>query len=89
VVLRSVRRNNYNDLDEFIKHEFYEYDYRAIQHHLDGARDNDNSAVDHDYNGGRKGYYDPSRNHDYLFFNDDDSGSTASPAASASAANND
>ena len=94
LVVRPVRRNDHNDLDNFIKHEFYEYDYRAIQHHFDAARDNNDRTVNN-YNGGRKGHYDPSRNYNYFFFNNDDfnddnnSSSSASPAASASAANND
>lgn len=51
-----------------------------------GARDNyDNNDSGHDYNGGRKGYYNPAVNYDYLY----DSGSTASPATSASRTNND
>ena len=52
----------------------------------DGARDDNHSGVNN-YNGGRKGYYNPAVNYDYLY--DDDSGSTASPATAASAANND
>jgi len=54
----------------------------------DCSRDNHDSGINHDYNGGRKGYYDPFRNYDKLFFNDDnDSGSTT--ACCSSNANND
>lgn len=51
-----------------------------------GSRDDyDDDSSGHDYNGGRKGYYNPAVNYDHLY----DSGSTASPATAASRANND
>jgi len=58
-------------IDPAIYYHYLVHDY--------GSRD------DYDYNGGRKGYYNPAVNYDYLY----DSGSTASPATSASRANND
>jgi len=68
----------------------YHYNYHNIYYHYlvndYGSRDNyDNNRSGHDYNGGRKGYYNPAVNYDYLY----DSGSTASPATAASRANND
>lgn len=69
MVLRSVGSN-----DDHNDHD-----------HDDGSRDNNDSGIDHNYNGGRKGYYNPAVNYDYLY----NSGSTASPATAASAANND
>lgn len=81
LVLRRVRNNdNLNDI-------YYHYlvnDYGSRDHYDDGAGDNNHSGVNN-YNGGRKGYYDPAVNYDYLY----NSGSTASPATAASAANND
>ena len=73
LVLWRIRSHNNFDYDHKY---YYDYDY----HHC--PRDNDNSRGN-DYNGGRKGHYDPAVNYDYLY----DSGSTASPAATASALN--
>lgn len=85
VVVRSFRRNNDDNLHDIYYH-YLVNDYGARDNYDNGARDNNYSGVN-DYNGGRKGYYNPSANYDHLY--DDDSGSTASPATAASAANND
>ena len=83
VVLRSVGSNDDHNYDD-------DHIYGAANDDHRSRNDND-SGINHNYNGGRKGYYDPSRNYDDFFFNDDDddSGSSASPAASSSSANND
>lgn len=80
VVLRRFRSH-----DDNLNAIYYHYlvnDYGARDHY-------DNNRSGNDYNGGRKGYYNPAVNYDYLFNYDDDSGSTASPATATSAANND
>ena len=82
MVLRSVGSNDDHNYDD-------DHIYGAANDDHRSRNDND-SGINHNYNGGRKGYYNPSRNYDYFFFNDDnDSASSASPAASASSANND
>ena len=84
VVLRPVRSNdNLND----IYHHYLIHDYDPRDNDDDDGAGDDNYSGVNDYNGGRKGYYNPAANYDYLY--DDDSGSTASPATAASAANND
>lgn len=85
VVIRPISRNNYHD----IYYHYLVHDYGSRDNYdNDGAGDDDYSGVN-DYNGGRKGYYNPATNYDHLYNYDDDSGSTASPATAASAANND
>ena len=80
---RTVHNDNINyDVHDYLLQQYYLH-YLVNDY---GARDDDYSGVN-DYNGGRKGYYNPAVNYDYLY--DDDSGSTASPATAASAANND
>ncbi len=86
VVVRSFRRNNNDNLHDIYYH-YLVNDYGARDHYDNGAGDDNHSGVNN-YNGGRKGYYNPAVNYDYLY-DDDDSGSTASPATAASAANND
>ena len=81
VVLRRFRSNDDNLND--IYHHYLVNDYGSRDNYDDGAGDDNHSGVN-DYNGGRKGYYNPAVNYDYLY----DSGSTASPAACASRANN-
>lgn len=87
VVVRSFRRNNNDNLHDIYYH-YLVNDYGARDHY-DNSAGNDNNSGGNNNNGGRKGHYDPATNYDYLFNYDDDSGSTASPATAASAANND
>ena len=82
LVLRRIRSHNNFDYDHKYYYDYY-YNY-VYNYDDDGAGDYDDSGAN-DYNGGRKGYYNPAANYDYLY----DSGSTASPTASASRANND
>lgn len=83
---RTVNDDNINyDVHDYLLQQYYLH-YLVNDY---GSRDDyDDNGSSHDYNGGRKGYYNPAVNYDYLY-NDDDSGSTASPATAASAANND
>ena len=84
LVLRRFR--SYDNLNDIYYH-YLVNDYGSRDHYDDSAGNDNHSGVNN-YNGGRKGYYDPSANYDHLI-NYDDSGSTASPATAASAANND
>ena len=73
---RARRSVHTGTIDPAIYEHYLIHDY--------DPRDNDDCSGN-DYNGGRKGYYNPAVNYDYLY----NSGSTASPTASASRANND
>ena len=93
VVLRPIR--NHDNLND-IYHHYLIHDYDPRDNNYDDGAGNDHHSGVNDYNGGRKGYYNPAVNYDYLYNYDDDSsnydddsGSTASPATAASAANND
>lgn len=88
VVVRSFRRNNNDNLHNIYYH-YLVNDYGARDHYDNNGAGDDNHSGVNDYNGGRKGYYNPAANYDHLYNYYDDSGSTASPATTASAANND
>jgi hypothetical protein len=80
VVIRPIRSHHDNLNDIYYHYLINDYDPRDN----DGAGNDNHSGVNN-YNGGRKGYYNPAANYDHLY----NSGSTASPATTASAANND
>ena len=72
-------------VDPDIYYHYLVNDYGARDNYDNDGAGNDNHSGVNNYNGGRKGYYNPAVNYDYLY----NSGSTASPATAASAANND
>ena len=83
---RARRSVHTGTVDSDIYYHYLVNDYGARDDYDNSAGNNNHSGVNN-YNGGRKGYYNPAVNYDYLY--DDDSGSTASPATAASRANND
>lgn len=85
VVLRRFRNHNNHQLNN---------DHNNDDLVDDGPRDdynrsrndyNNRSRNDHDYNGGRKGYYNPSINYDHLINYDNNSGATALTASTTPA----
>lgn len=87
VVLRRVCGYNDHKLDDVNNNDLIDDDGPRDDH---GSRDDyDRSRNDYDYNGGRKGYYNPSANYDHLINYVDDSGPTAATTSATAASRTD